>query len=236
MAVEKLPKAISNKIGRAFALLFNRSMMYSIDHPFTSQALSEFYQATTHGLTLFSPVVLILHQEQFFIEEEPLDPRINTSKMLQHFKKADIRSISFELGLQEILKAPFALHKVPFDIRPAAGSSELLFFSVDFMVDMAPTVLVPAPQRGFLRPQAFEVLPASAGQPRRDHGQTQGNPVAPENIHQSGKIFSGYGHVVGPKKNVTGALVPELFQSAMNTAFGSIDKIRGEIAPNGGNV
>ncbi len=108
MTIKKLPKEISNKIGRAFALLFNRSLMYNIDHPFTTQALSELHRATTHGLTLFSPIVLILHQEQFFIEEEPLDPRINTGKMLHHFKKADIRSISFEKGLQETELINFA--------------------------------------------------------------------------------------------------------------------------------
>lgn len=108
MTVQKLPKEISNRIGRAFALLFNRSAMYNIDHPFTAQALSEFYSTTTHGLTLFSPVALIMHQEQFFIEEEPLDHRINTGKMLTHFKKADIQSISFEKGMGEPELAKFA--------------------------------------------------------------------------------------------------------------------------------
>jgi len=108
MTVQKLPKEISNRIGRAFALLFNRSAMYNIDHPFTAQALSEFYSTTTHGLTLFSPVALIMHQEQFFIEEEPLDQRINTGKMLTHFKKADIQSVSFEKGMGEPELAQFA--------------------------------------------------------------------------------------------------------------------------------
>jgi GGDEF domain-containing protein len=108
MTVQKLPKEISNRIGRAFALLFNRSAMYNIDHPFTAQALSEFYSTTTHGLTLFSPVALIMHQEQFFVEEEPLDHRINTGKMLTHFKRADIQSISFEKGMGEPELAKFA--------------------------------------------------------------------------------------------------------------------------------
>jgi GGDEF domain-containing protein len=108
MTVKKLPKEICNKIGRSFALVFNRSMMYNIEHPFTAQALSEFYDATTHGLTLFSPVVLIMHQDNFFIEEEPLDPRINTDKMLNHFKKANIQSISFESGLHETEVINFA--------------------------------------------------------------------------------------------------------------------------------
>jgi GGDEF domain-containing protein len=108
MTVKKLPKEISYRIGRAFALLFNRSAMYNIDHPFTAQALSEFYNTTTHGLALFSPVALIMHQEQFFIEEEPLDHRINTGKMLTHFKKADIQSISFEKGMAESELTQFA--------------------------------------------------------------------------------------------------------------------------------
>ncbi|MEN8782371.1 MAG: diguanylate cyclase [Desulfobacterales bacterium] len=108
MTVQKLPKEISNRIGRAFALLFNRSAMYNINHPFTAQALSEFYSTTTHGLTLFSPVALIMHQDQFFIEEEPLDHRINTGKMLTHFKRADIQSISFEKGMGEPELAQFA--------------------------------------------------------------------------------------------------------------------------------
>ncbi|MDP4980326.1 MAG: hypothetical protein NWQ21_12815, partial [Desulfobacterales bacterium] len=108
MTVQKLPKEISYRIGRAFALLFNRSAMYNIDHPFTAQALSEFYNTTTHGLALFSPVALIMHQEQFFIEEEPLDHRINTGKMLTHFKRADIQSISFEKGMGEPELAKFA--------------------------------------------------------------------------------------------------------------------------------
>jgi hypothetical protein len=56
MTAKKLPKEISYRIGRAFALLFNRSAMYNIDHPFTAQALSEFYNTTTRGLALFSPV------------------------------------------------------------------------------------------------------------------------------------------------------------------------------------
>ncbi len=107
MTATKLPKEISNRIGRAFALIFNRSAMYTVDHPFTTQALSEFFTTTTRGLALFSPIVLIMHQEQFFIEEEPLDQRINTGKMLAHFKKAEIHSISFEHGMTESELARF---------------------------------------------------------------------------------------------------------------------------------
>jgi hypothetical protein len=127
--------------------------------------------------------------------------------------------------LYEIFEVTFTQHKVPFDIRPAAGSSELLFFTIDFMVDVAPAMLVPAPQRRFLCLQTFEILPAPAGEPCRDHGQTQGNPVPLENIHQFGKVSPGSGHIVRPKKNVSGTFVLQSFRGDMNTAFGSMNKI-----------
>jgi GGDEF domain-containing protein len=101
MTEKKLPKDITNKVGRTFALLFNRMAMYNMDHPITSQSLDEFSKTINQGLAVYSPIVIIMHQDQFFIEEEPLDPRINTSKMLQHFKKTGIKSVSYEKGLGE---------------------------------------------------------------------------------------------------------------------------------------
>jgi len=101
MTEKKLPKDITNKVGRTFALLFNRMAMYKMDHPITNQSLAEFTKTVNQGLAIFSPIVIIMHQDQFFIEEEPLDPRINTSKMLLHFKKAGINSVSYEKGLGE---------------------------------------------------------------------------------------------------------------------------------------
>ncbi len=101
MAEPALSKQNASKIGRTFALLFNRASMYDINHPFTKQSTSEFYKAIVQGLNELSPIVLIMAQEQFFVEEEPLDSRINTSKMLSHFKKGGIQSVSFEKGVEE---------------------------------------------------------------------------------------------------------------------------------------
>ena len=98
---EKIPKELAGKIGRSFALLYNRLSMYSSDHPFASQALDDFFDIVDEGLSYSSPVVVIMYKDQFFVEEEPLDPRINTSKMLAHFKKTGIQSISFE---EEVLE------------------------------------------------------------------------------------------------------------------------------------
>jgi hypothetical protein len=56
-------------------------------------------------LKTYSPIVVIMHQDSFFVEDEPLDPRLNTAKMLAHFKKAGIQSVSFDPELtQEGLK------------------------------------------------------------------------------------------------------------------------------------
>ncbi len=101
MAESQISKELTNRIGRAFAMLFTRSTMYNLDHPFTIQSITEFHKFISRGLDICTPVVLIMHQDQFFIEEEQLDPRINTSKMLFHFKKGAINSISFDKGLGE---------------------------------------------------------------------------------------------------------------------------------------
>ncbi len=101
MKKSKLSKKISEKIGRTFAIMFNRASMYKIDHPFASQSIQEVYVTVREGLDLFSPVVLILNREQFFIEEEPFDHRLNTSRMAAHFKMLGIQSISFEKGIAE---------------------------------------------------------------------------------------------------------------------------------------
>ena len=100
MTKSKIDKKTVDKIGRSFALLFNRVAMYNLDHPFAVESMNNYYRTVTDGLSTFSPIVLIMHQEQFFIEEEPLDSRINTSKMVIHFKKAGIQSISFEKGMK----------------------------------------------------------------------------------------------------------------------------------------
>lgn len=99
MAEIKLQKKVVDKIGRIFAMFFNRAVMYNMNHPFTTQSMADFYKAIQPELKTYSPIVIIMHKDAFFIEDEPMDPRVNVSKMLQHFKKAGIQSVSFEDGL-----------------------------------------------------------------------------------------------------------------------------------------
>ena len=100
------PKKLAN-FGRAFFLLFNRSTMYDANHPYCRQAVDQFLPTVQDILKTHSPLVFIMNQEQFFVDEEPVDPRINTSKMVAHFKKAEILSISFCEGLDKIETSTF---------------------------------------------------------------------------------------------------------------------------------
>jgi hypothetical protein len=90
-----------HKAGKSFVLLFNRVSMYGPGHPFSVQAVEEFYQSISELLKTTSPVVLIYARDQFFLEDELLDRNFNYFKMSSHFKKAKVVSISIEKELQK---------------------------------------------------------------------------------------------------------------------------------------
>ena len=115
------PRPIKNQLmqfGRNIALLFNRSTMYDTSHPYVGQSIEVVYQTLEPLLELISPLVFIFTQGQFFIDEEPLDPRVNVGRIIAHFKKADIQSISFEKGVDKndiriFLEIASSLHRYP---------------------------------------------------------------------------------------------------------------------------
>jgi GGDEF domain-containing protein len=75
--------------------------MYKMEHPYAVDAVREFYGDLSEGLHSSTPIVLIMNHDHFFIDEEPFDSRLNTSRMSAHFKNAAIESISFEDGVSE---------------------------------------------------------------------------------------------------------------------------------------
>lgn len=93
--------------GRSFFLLFNRTMMYDTSHPYCQQAIDELLPILNSILKTHSPLVFIMNQEQLFADEEPVDPRINTSRMVAYFKKTEIQSISFYNGIDRNELATF---------------------------------------------------------------------------------------------------------------------------------
>ncbi len=93
--------------GRAFVLLFNRSTMYDTNHPYCQQAIDQLIPILQAVLKTHSPLVFIMNQEQLFVEEEPVDPRVNIGKMISYLKKTEIQSISFYNGIDRDELAAF---------------------------------------------------------------------------------------------------------------------------------
>ncbi|MGD9358835.1 MAG: hypothetical protein PVH85_08185 [Desulfobacterales bacterium] len=87
--------------GRTFSLVFNRSFMYAANHPFQIEAIDSAYQVLAELLETLSPVVFILNRERFYVDEEPLDPRLSVSRIVAHFKKTGMESISFYKGAEK---------------------------------------------------------------------------------------------------------------------------------------
>ena len=85
--------------GRFFLMLFNRSMMYDANHPYCLQAMDQLLPTLLSILVTRSPLVFTMNQEQIFVDEDPVDQRVNTSKMVAFFKRTEIQSISFYNGI-----------------------------------------------------------------------------------------------------------------------------------------
>ncbi len=101
MKESELNKQHFANFGRTFALVFNRSFMYNANHPFQIEAIDSAYQKLGQLLQTTSPVVFILNREQFYVDEEPLDPRLSVSRIVAHFKKTGIESVSFYKGAEK---------------------------------------------------------------------------------------------------------------------------------------
>ena len=99
MSKASLKKHLSDNIGRMFNLAFNQATMYNVYHKSAVSAVERFNNFLQDGFRLLDNVAISINQEKIFIEDEPLDSRINTSKLTAYFKKAGIQSISFANGL-----------------------------------------------------------------------------------------------------------------------------------------
>ena len=96
----ELKKQTLDNICRNFNLYFNQVCMYDVNHKTATTSMEKFHVSLEDVLKKLSPLILSMNQEQFFIEEDLIDPRINTTRMANHFKKAEIQSVSFFNGLE----------------------------------------------------------------------------------------------------------------------------------------
>lgn len=116
--MEKKPvKDLLAHFGRSFALLLNRAMMYQSNHPFVQEAVNETLRLAQLTLFKLTPLVFILNREQFYVDEEPIDKRINVKRIVHQFKKAGIQSISFERGLEKMELEILVRHFAPLGMQ-----------------------------------------------------------------------------------------------------------------------
>jgi hypothetical protein len=112
-----------HKAGKSFVFLFNRVMMYGPTHPYSVQAAEDFFQSFMELLAKTAPAVLIFSREQFFLEDDPLDPNLNCAKMASHFKRANVTSVSIQQGLQKREVEEFV--KVFLDAKSYPGAEQM---------------------------------------------------------------------------------------------------------------
>jgi len=84
---------------RLVVMLFNRATIYHSSHPYVQQTIDAFHSSIEHILMSISPLVFLMNHDQFFIDKEPLHAGANVSRIVAHFNKAEIQSITFESGL-----------------------------------------------------------------------------------------------------------------------------------------
>lgn len=99
MADQQLNKPEHAKVSRMACLLLNRAMMYGATHPQIQEGIEGLHQNLARLLPTLSSLTLILNQGQMFLDEERVDPRINTNRIVAIFKKTGIQSISFLNGI-----------------------------------------------------------------------------------------------------------------------------------------
>lgn len=110
----QLDKHDYDRIVRVMFLLLNRAMMYQVDHPHIRSAINNLHQEFSDILPVSSSMVLILNRDQLFLDEEPVDSRINTGRIVTLFKKAGVQSISFIAGIgAEEIEALIAILTTP---------------------------------------------------------------------------------------------------------------------------
>jgi len=96
---KKLSQSLAEEIARHFNLVFTRSTMYSADHPSVKSIFPEFFKVMQQAIKMVSPISFILVRDSFYIEEWCVDKRVNLFRIVTHFKKSDVSSITFEKGM-----------------------------------------------------------------------------------------------------------------------------------------
>ena len=89
------------KIARQFLTLFNCSMLYGGGHPNTlknAAAFAELVNGCMDGDGR-GMITVIFHNGAMMVEDSPADRELNAGKLISHFKRLALTSVSFERGV-----------------------------------------------------------------------------------------------------------------------------------------
>jgi len=86
-------------IARSFLMMFNGALLYGCAHPNTAKNAASFCELLNRCFGEREMITIISANGTFMIEDWPLDGSFNRAKLLAHFEKIDLTSISFEPGV-----------------------------------------------------------------------------------------------------------------------------------------
>jgi len=102
-----ISQELSEKIARHFNLLLNQATIYGISHPSIAAMVPAFYRSLKEGLAKAPILSIMLERDSLYLEDWCIDKRVNLRRIVNHFKKAGIQSISFSEGMMEEELLPF---------------------------------------------------------------------------------------------------------------------------------
>jgi len=86
-------------LARSFLMMFNGALLYGCVHPNTAKNAAAFCDLLNRCFNGREIITIISTNGTFIIEDWPLDASFNQGKLLAHFEKLGLISISFEQGV-----------------------------------------------------------------------------------------------------------------------------------------
>ena len=89
----------AQNLGQQFVIMFNGSILYGCAHPNTAKNVALFSEALNKIFMERHTVTFSIKRKTLLIEKWPLEEVPNTAKMIGHFEKIGLKSISFDKGV-----------------------------------------------------------------------------------------------------------------------------------------
>ncbi len=95
----KIDQKEAEFIARQFIMLINSAILYGCNHPTAIKNAGTFHESLSKGLSKQHLISFIINQGTFLVEDWALDKTANAGKLIMHFDKIGINSVSFNFGV-----------------------------------------------------------------------------------------------------------------------------------------